>query len=178
MIRWKFLLCCLISSFSAFAESDLKFLGTLGIETRLERSQDQSLTDRRLTNYSLGFSLNHWLFAVEYNKFGETTGNNSLVIDRKVESGSLSVLWMGLPWGALRPLLGGGIGVSEETINTQLLGTVSTDHSTPNYFGFGSLGARVDVDILWLSVEIRVIGFQRADPNPTGDILGRLGFYF
>lgn len=173
-----FVLSMTLVSYSAMAEMELKFLGTVGRETRLERSQDQSLTDRSLANYSIGFSLDHWLFATEYNKFSETTGSNSLVIDRQVQSASLVVLWMGLPWGALRPLLGGGLGVSQELINTQLLGTVTKDKSSPNYFGFGSLGARVDVDILWLSVEFRVLGFQRADPNPTGDILGRIGFYF
>jgi hypothetical protein len=166
-------------SFSALAsESEVQFLGTYGLETRLERNQDQMLVDRSLKNFSLGFSVDHWLYALEYNTFSESTGSNSLTVDRKVEAASLTLLWMGLPWGALRPLLGGGVGVSQETIKTQLLGAVSTDHGNPNYFGFGSLGARIDVDVIWLSVEFRVLGFQRADPNPTGDILGRLGFYF
>ena len=150
----------------------------VGVESRLERNQEQNIVDRQLKSYAMGVGYSDFVFSFEFSNFKETTGQNSLVIDRNVDNYMGWAYWGAGEWASLIPFLGLGAGQSLETIDTTLLGAKSRDKSKPQWIGGGSVGLRANMPFLWLSIEARVLGAERWDPNPTAGFTGRLGFYF
>jgi hypothetical protein len=172
------LLVCIWQTPVKAADGYRFFAATAGLESRLERDQEQNIVDRSLRVWSLGLGYSDFVFFVESSSFSESSGSGALIVNRKVENQMLWTLWQGGAWNSLIPYLGGGVGQLTETIDTTLLGQTSRDKSKPQMLGGGAVGARANMPYIWLSIEARVLAAERWEPNPTFGWMGRLGFYF
>lgn len=151
------------------------YYGAIGEQSLQERGQQQNLEERHLKNYSLGLGAEDWLSYGEFSSFKEATGSGSVTVDRNIEHRTLGGYIFSNPWKWIRPMVGGGIGYSVETIDSGISGVLSRDVSRPNYFIYGGLGLALQVPVLWLSLELRVYEFERAEPNPTAGVLWKIG---
>ncbi len=179
MSRWLFLTLIIWQTQAHSAQEGYRFfVATGGLESRLERDQEQNIVDRRLRGWSLGFGFSEFVFFAESSSFNESSGVGLLTVERKVENQMLWALWEGGAWSSFIPYLGAGLGQSSEAIDTTLFGQASRDKSKPQALGGGAVGIRANMPYLWLSFEVRVLAAERWDPNPSAGLAGRLGFYF
>lgn len=95
------------------------FMG-YGLDARGERSQDQSVLARPYHSVVLGFARGPWLTSLEYGTFSESSGNETLSVERQAET----VLWWN-SWRAedlriVQPYMGLGVGASRDKAESLL----------------------------------------------------------
>lgn len=168
-----------MQSWASEVNSSVHLLVGGGLQSILERNQDQNYIDRRARSYFIGTGYRDFTFILEDNLFTEQTGQGALIVDRSVENTMLWGLWTpDLNWSSFLPFLSAGIGQSVETIDTTLLATITRDRGRAQVIGGGAFGVRSNMPYVWFSLEVRLLAAERWDPNPTVGLLGRLGLYF
>jgi hypothetical protein len=176
----KFSFCIFIILFTfSFSAFSLNFMASFGQELKYEKDENSNLTERQLKAYSVGLGFDRLYYILDYSFFTVASGENSLIIDRKVESLMLWGQWYSdIKKYYLNPYLSVGLGGSQEVINTTLLGVLTSDRSrTHNTIG-AAAGIKLDVPCLWVSSELRLIYSEKWDPNPSVAWFSRLGIYF
>jgi hypothetical protein len=166
--------------------SNLNFYFT-GLLSRSERNANQEISGNDYNNVSLSYRLKNWSGLLENSNISESSGNFSSNMTR------LHQEWVG--WARYHfyndnsdvyqssLFAGVGLGVFQEEIKTNLLGTTRTD-KTDNLFISGlSVGwdGSYFITMNWALaavLEVRVFGSKEIDPNPAIDEAFRLGIQY
>ena len=164
---------------SVFAQnSDWKILLAAGAELRAQKSTEDYIENRTLMNFSIGGSRGDFVFFAEHAQFQEESGNSTLSVDFKYQNTLAWLLWQGPGFQYVIPYLGAGLGLSEETVVTNLSGDESKDSSDLKLIVGGAAGLRLRVPLVWLSFEVRVLGGEHIDPQPSLAGLLKMGVFF
>lgn len=173
----------LISNFLFFlllvSTAKAEVMLSLGQELIYERNQEQNYIERKLNSYSIGYGIDQTFYIFDYSYMNVSTGGGSLSVDRKVENYMLWGHWTPGAWtNHILPYLAAGLGGAQESIDTTLLGVIESDRGRINGSLGAGFGARLNISLLWLSTEIRVMYTEKWDPNPNVGWQTRLGFWF
>lgn len=149
-------------------------------ELRYERDPAQQMVDRRPLNLAFGVRKSATTVLFEYSRFSETTGNDTLSLDRTHEE---YVFWWKqnlLTYEVVDFFITGGAGVYNETVKTNLAGAESsTDSSGLQIMGGASGGLQTLIaHYVLVSFEGRLIAGKNFDPNPQPSLLLRVGVEF
>lgn len=188
----KFLISLLLilassQAFAAKAEkvenSGWSILGLIGSDYRAEETSDGYLEGKSYLNFALGIGFKPMLYILETSTAKAESGNASLSVDTEYSDYLL--------WAYFRPaelkisqnfameaFMGGGLGVYDVEVTTQVLGAETVSKSKNKMTGGLAVGIRPVIDYLWLSFEVRVRAGEDFEPNPTLSLLGRAGLSF
>ena len=163
----------------SYVASSVHALLSYGTEIRSEKDIDGNYKNQNFKNYALGFGLEKFVFIFEKAHISETTGNDTLNLNRNLDDMLFWSHWRAIRWGFLAPYAGFGIGAYQESVETNLAGAPSKKDFTPYRFLSGvNLGLSLDVPVVWLSVEGRLLFGEELDQQPTLGALLRLGMWF
>jgi hypothetical protein len=168
-----------VSVFQEIEAAPLKFQIFLGPEARYERDSTQQLVFRSPFNFGLGLRKGRASLAAEYTKFTESSGNNTLSIDRTHEE---YVLWGNYSFADFDIIsfyASLGLGAYQESVTTILMGSSATDNGNMTFMGGTGVGGKLLLaQHFMISLEGRVLAGQNFDPNPQLGILLRFGAEF
>lgn len=147
------------------------------------RGVEDTLGNETALNYfniSGGVRYQNWNFILEVGSSDtQESGNLTLSVQTKMQDVLGWVLWNSdRSWYYLSPLLGGGIGAYQLKTTTVLSGVATDDESPWKLLGGASVGVKLDVPILWVSLEGRVLFGDELTPQPTLSGLIRIGVGF
>lgn len=166
-------------SFASSERPALRALISYGTEFRAERDLENRVVGHQLQNYALGTGYQDFIFILEHITFKESSGNSTLFIERSLENTLLWAQWQSQTWMRLVPYLGGGLGAYQEKVTTTFADvSSSTRASNPKLLTGFNFGVRLDIPLLWLSFETRLLFGDELDQQPTTGALLRLGLYF
>jgi hypothetical protein len=154
---------------------------SLGVQrlTRPETSTEDYFESRNFQGVTMSLAYKTWWYELENNLATVSTGNITLSTERKI---SQTAFWIKkdslLAWEWLRILIGGGVGVYHESVTTNFGGSHSELRSADFFTGGASLGLRLNVPYLWLSLESRAELMQNWNPSPNLSYGGKIGFWF
>ncbi|MEZ0392342.1 MAG: hypothetical protein ACAH59_09015 [Pseudobdellovibrionaceae bacterium] len=167
-----------LTGFSLWAQSPHLMLAA-GPEWRPEKDLENKTSIHTLSNYALGAGFRDYLFILEKSSFEESSGNAALNVERRLESIMLWGEWRAPAWKAFVPYLGGGLGAYQEIVKTNLPPAPSTTRETSHKMLTGlNFGLQLEIPILWLSLEGRLLFGDELDPQPTLGALARVGLWF
>lgn len=150
-----------------------------GAELRGERDVNANYAGLTYQNLAAGVRYRQWNFLVESDNFSQTSGNATLSVEKKVQDILGWVYWESeQSWHRLSPMMGAGMGAYQIKVNTTLSGAETADSSTWKMMGGASAGFKLDLPVLWVSVEARLLVGDEFDPQPTLSGLARLGLWF
>jgi hypothetical protein len=154
-------------------------LALVGAELRGERDVNDNYAGITFANLALGGRYQQWFFLVEEAQQSQSTGNATLSVKKEVQDILGWVNWTtDSSWHHLAPLLGAGLGAYQIKVTTTLAGTATKDTTPWKLLGGVSAGLRLDLPVLWLSVEARLLAGDDLDPQPTLGGLARIGLWF
>lgn len=180
MKLWAFLIV-IFSVVSAMAQEEprsVRGLLALGSEHRPLRNVEGHFEDRVLTNYALGAGHGNFIYLFERSLFKEKSGNSSLSVHSEFESLMAWMSWRARKFGSFSPFVSGGAGAFRTTAETSLLGSVSKNESLWKFTSGASLGLSLDVPILWVSIEARLLFADEPVSRLTLGGLARVGIWF
>lgn len=150
-----------------------------GAELRGERDVNANYMGLTYRNLAAGVRYRQWNFLIESAKFSQTSGNATLSVEKKVQDILAWTYWVSEPsWHRISPMMGAGIGAYQIKVNTTLSGTETADSTTWKVMGGASAGFKLDLPVLWVSLEARLLVGDEFDPQPTLSGLARLGLWF
>ena len=162
---------------------DWSILGVVGSDYRAEETSDGYLEGKSYLNFALGLGFKPMLYILETSSAKSESGNASLSVDTEYSDY--------LFWAYFRPaelkisqnfameaFMGGGLGLYNVEVATQVLGVESVSKSKNRMTGGLAVGIRPVIDYLWLSFEVRVRAWEDFETNPTLSLLGRAGLSF
>jgi hypothetical protein len=156
--------------------------GSLSVASEIRSVQDTLGRESTLNFFDIagGVRYRDWNFLLEYG-VSETqqSGNMTLSVQSKTQDVLGWGYWTApLEWAHLSPLLGGGVGVYQTKVTTTLSGVPTEDQSPWKLLGGASVGFKVNLPVVWLSLEGRLLFGDELDPQPTLTGLARLGLSF
>jgi hypothetical protein len=150
-----------------------------GAEFRGERDVNANYAGLTYLNLAAGVRYRQWNFLIESDTFSQTSGNATLSVEKKVQD---ILGWAyrvsDQSWHRISPMMGAGIGAYQIKVETTLSGTETDDSSTWKIMGGASAGLKLDLPVLWVSIEARLLVGDEFDPQPTLSGLARLGLWF
>lgn len=149
-----------------------------GAELRPEKDTNSDLTPRNMTNYAIGAGYQSWFAIFEKATFTETSGNATLNVKRNLEDLMLWGQYRIVSWKYMAPYIGMGAGYYKDKVQTSLLGLATENESKNKFLMGGNVGLSLDVPVVWVSVEARVLFGEDLDRQPTIGGLVRAGVYF
>jgi len=151
----------------------------VGTEVRGERDVDGNYAGLNYRNFALGARYRRWNFLIESATDSQSTGNATLSVEKKVQNILGWAYWTSdRSWYRLSPMIGGGLGAYQIKVATTLSGTETDDSSPWKVMGGVAAGLKLNLPVLWLSVEARILAGDEFDPQPTLSALARIGLWF
>ena len=162
-------------------------ISPLGVDLRLERSNEQSTALKGFMSFALGYYFSRYNLILEHQSYSETSGNSTSNVSR--DYGDFS-LWGKYSFYRIRQqglrfslLAGAGVGTYQEEITTRYMGSERTDSSKAKLMGGIGAGAELQYLIgtnigVTLLTEGRAQFAQSFDPNPILSVLLRLGLFY
>lgn len=164
----------------AFERSDVTWeFFPLNGQVRFEMGQEQDLAPRQALNFAFGAQRMGYGFVLEVSDFTVQTGGGFSSIGRDHKE---LVAWFRKDFAGfskLRWLIGGGVGLSQDEVTTQIDGLRVTDQSKAEPLAAFSLGPQFTFwSVMRVSLEGRLFFGSGFDPDPQPDIVLRTGVAF
>lgn len=160
------------------AASTVRFMLSAGSEVRSSKDVHRHYSEQALSNFAIGTGYQNFLFTLEKSQHDEFSGNSSLNVSSAYQNYLLWAQWRGIQKWKLAPYMGAGVGAYQQTVETNLMGSVSSNSSDYKFLSGVSLGLSADIPYLWLSIETRLLFGDELDPQPTLSGLARIGIWF
>ncbi len=178
-MRLIFFLICIFGIPIARAADEIRYQAYLNPELRYEREANQQMIFRHPLNVGFGAQLDNTTYIIEVSHFTETSGNQTLSIDRTHYETAFWINYNLYQFGSFNFFAGAGAGIFRETVKTNLNGNSSVDVGEVQPLVGTSVGLKA---LLWkhliLSAEGRFLVGQNFDPNPQLGMLLRVGVEF
>jgi hypothetical protein len=147
------------------------------------RGVEDSLGNQTALNYlnvAAGVRYQNWNFLLEFGSSDtQDSGNATLAVQTKMQDVLGWVLWNSEEsFYRLSPLLGAGLGVYQTKVTTTLSGIATDDESPWKLLGGASVGLKLNIPVVWISLEGRVLFGDELTPQPTLSGLARIGIDF
>lgn len=152
----------------------------IGLSSRLERDEDQSLVSRNVQQMAGGVRILNWSAELSRSTFSTSTQEGNITIQRNYED---FTLWLGHHFVITERLdfVGwGGLGIFIEKIRT-VVGSASSTSTAEQKSLLGINGELRWKPFEWgllLSTGARVLGSENFDPNPQPELYVRAGWQF
>jgi hypothetical protein len=156
----------------------VSFLLAYGSEFRPEKDAQGNFADHLLSNYAIGFGYESFVFLLERAQFQESSGNATLSTDRTLQDYLLWTQYRPISWYHFVPFMEAGAGFYKEKIDTQFMGASASNESGAKLLGGIGFGIGLEIPILWLSLETRLLVGDELDQKPTIGGVARLGIWF
>lgn len=148
----------------------------LNYENRFERGVETNLESRTPTSFALGARWNRWHGLLENSRYSVKTGNAMLSVDRQHQEFLLWVRYDAYRSKAGNLYLAAAPGVFQESVQTQLNGSVAKDESDWKMSTGLAIGAELWWKFLLVGGEARMTSGEDYDPNPMMGYIFRIGF--
>lgn len=176
------LLCCLLC-LCVFVDSAWArgFAFGLGSEFRTENNVENQIELKNFNGFFVAGTLfeqdSSWWMWLEQVRFLEKTGNASLAVDRATEHWNIKIKKEKPLTKYINAVLGGGVGIYHERIDTSVGGQVQRDYSDYYFTGAALAGIRANMPWLWISGDVGIEYWQNWKPQPNINFGLRLGIH-